>query len=119
MLDGVPHAYRVERVFDRVLEKISRGDRNANGLARVSRSLARNVDATHAMEVPPREIQKEAVCRADFEQAIAAAGRYITQQGIEAALELLVEERAFGNIIPIFVAVKIRRAVQVFEFFAR
>src|ERR1017187_1159153 len=118
MFYGVPHTYGIDRALYGVFEEIPSGHGDTNYIACISRRLARQVDTANPIEVRAREIQKEAVCRAYFEQVCTARHRHITQQRLEPKLELLGKERAFGNVIAVLLALEIGGAVQPLQLFA-
>ena len=119
MFDGVPHTYGIGRADERVLQEIAGSDGDTNDFARINRRVAGQIDAAHAVESRFRQVQKETVCRADFEQKLAVLRRQIAQQRCEAETELLGKQPALGNVIALLFTLKIGFTVKPLQFLAR
>src|SRR5450631_807322 len=113
MLNGVPHTYGVDGALDGVFEEVAGGDGDAHYVARIGCRMAGQVDPADFIEVAARQVEKEAVGRADFEQPFTMRRGHIVQQLFEPELELLYKERSFGDVIAVLLTLEIGGAVQL------
>ena len=119
MLDGVPHTYGIGLAGERVFQEIAGSNGDTHNVARINRRVAGQIDAAHAVELRFRQVQKETVCRADFEKKLASLRRQIAQQRFEAEPELLGKQRALGNVVAVLFTLKIGFTVKPLQLLAR